>query len=229
MTTCSATAAPPGRPHPTQVKALLVFEPSEPPQLLGRALRAGSAGLAWDVSRLPSRTARSYIVAGLGLLWVGLGGALLLATEFLADPISLAAYYALAAACITTGAFTTHGLAGFLRHSCADAGAQAGSRGGGAAGGNGGSGGWRFWQPFRGGTAFVLAQALGEPGYPRPRRAAQHGRSACLHACPQARAACPPTCTAPPAPLPAGWALYSSALVAIIYLLSQAVMGVAYW
>ncbi|KAL4452259.1 hypothetical protein ABPG75_007921 [Micractinium tetrahymenae] len=164
-----------------QVKALLVFEPGEPPQLLGRALRAGSAGLAWDVSRLPSRTARSYIVAGLGLLWVGLGGALLLATEFLSDPVSLAVYYALAAACITTGAFTTHGLAGFLRHT--DGGAKGG--GGRAAGGNGGGGGWRFWQPFRGGTAFVLAQAL-------------------------------------------GWALYSSALVAIIYLLSQAVMGVAY-
>lgn len=159
----TALCGPPTPPTP-QVKALLVFEPSEPPQLLGRALRAGSAGLAWDVSRLPSRTARSYIVAGLGLLWVGLGGTLLLATEFLSDPVSLAAYYALAAACVTTGAFTTHGLAGFLRHSCADAGAQGGARAQGAArsSGYGGSGGWRFWQPFRGGTAFVLAQALGE-------------------------------------------------------------------
>lgn len=111
------------------------------------------------MSRLPSRTARSYIVAGLGLLWVGLGGALLLATEFLSDPISLAAYYALAAVCVTTGAFTTHGLAGFLRHAHRDAGAKGGAASGRAAGG--GDGGWRFWQPFRGGTAFVLAQALG--------------------------------------------------------------------
>ena len=97
--------------------------------------------------------------AGIGLLWVGLGGALLLATEFLTDAISLSVYYALAAACITVGAFTTHGLAGFLRFSGGGSGGTAGS-------GNGGSSGWRFWQPFRGGTAFVLAQvrAGGPPG-----------------------------------------------------------------
>lgn len=160
-----------------QAKALLTFEPGEPLQLLSRAFASGSTSLYWDVSRLPSRTARAYIVTGIGLLWVGLGGALLLATEFLTDTISLSVYYALAAACVTVGAFTTHGLAGFLRHSD-------GSSKGGSAGSTAG-GGWRFWQPFRGGTAFVLAQAL-------------------------------------------GWALYSSALVACLYLLFQAVAGVAY-
>ncbi len=83
---------------------------------------------------------------------MGLGGALLLATEFLTDTISLSVYYALAAACVTVGAFTTHGLAGFLRHSDGSSSGKDGKGGGGA------SGGWRFWQPFRGGTAFVLAQ-----------------------------------------------------------------------
>lgn len=186
-----------------QAKALLTFEPGEPLQLLSRAFASGSTSLYWDVSRLPSRTARAYIVTGapwegrrlrscfvqpgslitnislllatrehgcwcdsphstarclnrpplppgIGLLWVGLGGALLLATEFLTDTISLSVYYALAAACVTVGAFTTHGLAGFLRHSD-------GSTKGGSTGSTAG-GGWRFWQPFRGGTAFVLAQ-----------------------------------------------------------------------
>lgn len=188
-----------------------MFEPSEPLQLLARAFAYGSSSLYWDVSRLPSRTARAYIVtgaawegvqygpgagvglgrwqcvvhassvptwrmaciaaagrfpsagatgvasslplAGIGLLWVGLGGALLLATEFLHDTISLSVYYALAAACVTVGAFTTHGLAGFLRHS--EGGSSSGKQGG---SGSSASGGWRFWQPFRGGTAFVLAQ-----------------------------------------------------------------------
>ncbi|PRW56972.1 Diacylglycerol O-acyltransferase 1 [Chlorella sorokiniana] len=163
-----------------QVKGLLVFEPGEPVQLLARTFASGSSSLYWDVSRLPSRTARAYIVTGIGLLWVGLGGALLLATEFLTDTVSLSVYYALAAACVTVGAFTTHGLAGFLRHSEGSSSSKGGKGGGGSA-----NGGWRFWQPFRGGTAFVLAQAL-------------------------------------------GWALYSSVLVACLYLLVQAVAGVAY-
>lgn len=47
-----------------QVKALLVFEPGEPLQLLARAFASGSSSLCWDVSRLPSRTARAYIVTG---------------------------------------------------------------------------------------------------------------------------------------------------------------------
>jgi hypothetical protein len=136
-----------------QVKGLLVFEPGEPVQLLARTFASGSSSLYWDVSRLPSRTARAYIVTGIGLLWVGLGGALLLATEFLTDTVSLSVYYALAAACVTVGAFTTHGLAGFLRHSEGSSSSKGGKGGGGSA-----NGGWRFWQPFRGGTAFVLAQ-----------------------------------------------------------------------
>lgn len=49
-----------------QVKALLVFEPSEPLQLLARAFASGSSSLYWDVSRLPSRTGRAYIVTGAG-------------------------------------------------------------------------------------------------------------------------------------------------------------------
>ena len=144
-----------------QVKALLVFDPTAPlHSLLGGAFATGRERLAWDVGRLPSRNARAYIVTGIGLLWVGLGGALLLATEFLQDPVSLAVYYALAAACVTTGAFTTHGLAGFLRFagppdaSCHGGG---GSPGASSSGGSASSG-WRFFQPFRGGTAFVLAQ-----------------------------------------------------------------------
>ncbi len=50
-----------------------------------------------------------------------------------------------------------------------------------------------------------------------------------MRACVPPMAACLWTSTGPCAAPPAGWALYSSALVAIIYLLSQAVMGVAYW
>lgn len=153
--TCSSPELPHTPcPTPMQLKALLVFEPSEPPPLLGRAFRAGSASLGWDVSRLPSRTARAYIVSAIGLLWVGLGGALLLATELLSDATSLSVYYALAAACVTIGAFTTHGLAGFLRFSQG----SSTSKGDGDAGGASAASGWRFWQPFRGGTAFVLAQ-----------------------------------------------------------------------
>ena len=150
-----------------QVKALLVFDPAAPlHSLLGGAFARGRERLAWDVGRLPSRTARAYIVTGIGLLWVGLGGALLLATEFLHDPVSLAVYYSLAAACVTTGAFTTHGLAGFLRFADPP---DASSHGGGggspgasgtssSGGGSTSSSGWRFFQPFQGGTAFVLAQ-----------------------------------------------------------------------
>jgi hypothetical protein len=144
-----------------QVKALLVFDPSQPPpKLLVRALRAGADHLRFDVSRLPSRTARAYIISGIGVLWVGLGGALLLATEFLTDRLSLSVYYALAAGCITCGAFTTHGLAGFLRHSGPEAAAAAAAAQGVAAQGERGTApsGWRFFQPFHGGTAFVLAQ-----------------------------------------------------------------------
>jgi hypothetical protein len=158
----------------------LVFDPVQaPPRLLVRALQSGAADLRWDVSHLPSRTARAYIMGGIGLLWVGLGGALLMATELLTDRLSLAAYYALAAACVTCGAFTTHGLAGFLSHS-PPAGASSRTRRGGAAV-------WRFWQPFRGGTAFVLAQV--------GRRAAQPAvahllvMAACL--LPAPGAACP--------------------------------------
>lgn len=144
-----------------QLKALLVFDPSEPPpRLLGRALRAGASGLCWDVSRLPSRTARAYIATGIGMLWIGLGGALLLATEFLTDRLSLSVYYALAASCITCGAFTTHGLAGFLRHS----GPRGGGGGGDAGGAAAASSPWHFWQPFQGGSAFVLAQVRGSEG-----------------------------------------------------------------
>ena len=58
-----------------QLKALLVFEPAAaPPKLLSRAFAAGSSSLCWDVSRLPSRTARAYIVTAIGLLWVSMGG-----------------------------------------------------------------------------------------------------------------------------------------------------------
>ena len=88
---------------------------------------------------------------------VGLGGALLLATEGMTDRVSLICYYCLAAACITTGAFVTHGLAGFLRY----AGPSASDGNSGDATSDDGTAaatGWRFWQPFRGGTAFVLAQ-----------------------------------------------------------------------
>ena len=179
-----------------QLKALLVFDPSEPAALrfAARALQAGSSSLAWDIGRLPSRTARAYIVCGIGLLWVsvwaarfecfkpfefgrlsvriclrttlcgefclqvGLGGALLLATEDMTDRGSLIAYYCLAAACITTGAFVTHGLAGFLRYAGPSASSDENSGDAYSDDGMAAATGWRFWQPFRGGTAFVLAQ-----------------------------------------------------------------------
>lgn len=80
--------------------------------------------------------------------------------------------------------FTTHGLAGYLRYSqpepassAASSGSSASassrssspSKGGsrGSAGDNGleeggDSRGWRFWQPFKGGTLFVATQVGGE-------------------------------------------------------------------
>lgn len=48
-------------------------------------------------------------------------------------------------ACFTVGAFTTHGLAGYLRYSAANRAAKRHRE-------------WRFWQPFQGGTGFVATQ-----------------------------------------------------------------------
>lgn len=182
-----------------QLKALLVFEPGPPPALLGRAFRSGTHSLCWDVSRLPSRTARAYIAAAIGLLWVGLGGALLFATELLSEPTSLTVYYALAAACVTTGAFTTHGLAGFLHFS-----AGSGGGGSGADVSVHGGAGWRFWQPFRGGTAFVLAQV----GRCWGGRVVGRGRAGCMRSLETASRHCRPPqarlLLSPPFTLPAG-------------------------
>lgn len=55
-------------------------------------------------------------------------------------------------ACFTVGAFTTHGLAGYLRYSGqgGDAPSEADRRRE-----------WRFWQPFQGGAGFVATQVGG--------------------------------------------------------------------
>ena len=119
-------------------------------------------------AQLPSRLASSYIVVALGLLWALLGGALLLVADGLADPRARLLYLAMGAGAVSAGAFTTHGLAGYLRFG--------GDNGGGAVpgdgrrsssgGGNGGAGMWRFWQPFRGGPFFVATQ-VGAPAAAR--------------------------------------------------------------
>ena len=56
----------------------------------------------------------------------------------------------LAAVCATAGTFSTYGLAGHLRWSGAEPPAGSASA----------AGGWRFWQPLKGGAAFVATQAL---------------------------------------------------------------------
>lgn len=185
--------------------------------------------------QLPSKFSASYVVAGMGVVWAMMGGALLLATEQIDDPSSrwvveggwrqakgwlllvvvcldrgwerkgnrcpghkhnmvapgsqrharflvcpyscttvtsflpyltaalpslLAApprlvYYTMSGACFTVGAFTTHGLAGYLRYSAACH-KHSGSGGGGVAR-------WHFWQPFQGGATFVATQvSLGQ-------------------------------------------------------------------
>ncbi len=38
--------------------------------------------------QLPSKFSASYVVAGMGMVWAGMGGALLLATDQFADPTS---------------------------------------------------------------------------------------------------------------------------------------------
>ena len=67
-------------------KSVLVFDPSEaathPRRLWGR-LQRGRSAVCWDVSRLPSKLAASYIVVGLGMVWSVLGFALLVATRHL--------------------------------------------------------------------------------------------------------------------------------------------------
>lgn len=81
----------------------------------------------------------------MGLLWAMLGAALLLASEYVGEAGGRAStsatwiYYLLAAGCLTTAAFTTHGLGGYLRYGR----------------------GWQVWQPFKGGATFVATQALG--------------------------------------------------------------------
>ncbi|GAB4819039.1 hypothetical protein N2152v2_006085 [Parachlorella kessleri] len=163
------------------LKSLLAFDPSRPVRLWS-GLERGSDEIAWDVSKLPSRFSASYVVAGMGVLWAGMGGALLLATNQLTDSTSRLGYYVMAGACFTVGSFTTHGLAGHLRFSGAGAAKKADASG--AGGDSSAANGWRFWQPFQGGTGFVATQAL-------------------------------------------GWALYSTALVSILWMAWGALVGVA--
>ena len=66
--------------------------------------------------QLPSASSASNAVVGIGLVWAAIGGALLLATQYLPDPTSRIAYYVLSGVCLLIGSTTTHGLGGLLRH-----------------------------------------------------------------------------------------------------------------
>nr|AZI70899.1 acyl-CoA:diacylglycerol acyltransferase 2.3 [Lobosphaera incisa]QIT07021.1 type-2 diacylglycerol acyltransferase DGAT2C [Lobosphaera incisa] len=138
------------------IKSLLVFDPDE-----DRATRKKSDTLTdddiedmpaspkWNRSRLPSKRSSSAAVVAMGVLWAVMGGALLLATEYLAEQSTREMYYILSGICLLIGATTTHGLGGKLRHDTArEAGAESAPS-------------WQFFQPFRGGTWFVATQALG--------------------------------------------------------------------
>ncbi|KAK9814027.1 hypothetical protein WJX73_009556 [Symbiochloris irregularis] len=106
----------------------------------------------FKASRLPPPLA-AFAVLAMGILWSIMGGAVLLATDSMQDASSKHTHFALSAVCLLVGAFTTHGLAGRMRHAplmqdlAEEASHSAHS--------------WRFWQPFKGGKAFVATQALG--------------------------------------------------------------------
>uniref|UniRef100_A0A1D2A7N3 Diacylglycerol O-acyltransferase n=1 Tax=Auxenochlorella protothecoides TaxID=3075 RepID=A0A1D2A7N3_AUXPR len=144
-----------------QVSALLSFDAGAKPLRIWSGLQQGQVDVMWDVKKLPSRAAASYVVIAMGTLWVALGGALLyLGSEVLHDASSRLAYLVLAVACLTMAAFTTYGLAGHLRHAPAlAAGSDDDSDSGRRA--RAPPSAWRFFQPFRGGAWFVATQALG--------------------------------------------------------------------
>ncbi|KAK9829305.1 hypothetical protein WJX72_005048 [[Myrmecia] bisecta] len=136
------------------VKSLLVFDPDE--ERRERVQRKGQptdddqpSSPVWNRARLPSKKSSSAAVVAMGLMWAMMGGALLLATEYLAEQSSREMYYVLSGICLLIGATTTHGLGGKLRH---DTLREAGSAA---------IPSWRFFQPFQGGTVFVATQALG--------------------------------------------------------------------
>lgn len=160
--------------------------------------------------QLPSAVGASYVVIGMGSLWVALGAALLhLAANVLEDAPSRLVYLALSATCLTMAAFVTHGLAGHLRHARRKSGSGSGSESESASESenetaeySGGaikrhekkvaeeedarlSSTWHFFQPFKGGGWFVATQAL-------------------------------------------GWALYSAGLSLIIYLMAHGAAGIVH-
>ncbi|KAG2426507.1 hypothetical protein HXX76_011734 [Chlamydomonas incerta] len=119
------------------------------------------------------------------------GCLLLLALEHMPDTQSRVLYCCLALSCVFIGASSTHGLGGYLRHVAAGAARSAGAairrsgsgssssggscrpaagseeaemeaEGGGSSGSSSVEGrGWRFFQPFQGGSVFVATQAIG--------------------------------------------------------------------
>eukprot|EP00884_Botryococcus_braunii_P007964 jgi/Botrbrau1/17169/Bobra.0157s0061.1 len=104
----------------------------------------------WQPRWLPSRPAAAAAVVGMGLLWAAVGGVLLLATEYVESSATKVVYFILSGGCLLVAATTTHGLAGKLRYEVShknDSGLPPWQ--------------WRFFQPFRGGKAFVATQALG--------------------------------------------------------------------
>lgn len=108
-------------------KSVLLFDPASASARSMRDARmvdkvkVGSEELGWDLSRLPSKNAASYIIMALGLLWSMLGAALLVGQRLSSgteagDGALGVAMRVFAAACFTIAAFTTHGLGGHLRH-----------------------------------------------------------------------------------------------------------------
>jgi len=124
------------------IKGLLIFDPHPGPKADGRDSCTGDLAVPrWNMALLPSKGMASGVVACMGVCWAAMGGALLFITPHLDNHHSKATYCILSALCLLVGASTTHGLAGAVRHQESE--------------------GWRFWQPFQGGPAFVATQGLG--------------------------------------------------------------------
>lgn len=102
------------------------------------------------------------VIVGLGLLWTALGFSLLLTARYLHGQGQVV-YAAFAVACFTIAAFSTHGIGGHFMHRRRWA-AVHGSLSKTSPGEEvqpGGPSSWHFFQPFKGGSAFVATQAMG--------------------------------------------------------------------